>query len=441
MSLLRRLFSGDSSNISNILLNIGVRGCTAGGTFILGWMLARVLSIDEFGQYALCFTALIVTTILARLGIDIAIHRFGGAAWFNDKKQVFSSYCNLALKSTLGLSSLLTLVAIPVTILASQMGYVQLKVAAWIIVAIIPYTLIYIYSSILKSAGMPKLGAAFEVGGVSAVAAVVIAIMYWLDVTITAAIGAMTLSFSAIAVLAVVMLVAKWMGIRISGGPKLTKLEKKAFFTSSTELGVTAITNTLAIHSGSFFLALHWTDADIAGFSAALRLVSLTIVLRNVVIFIVNPKLAGMFAAGDMSGFQKLARKSALQIGVLCSFALLPMVIAPSLMMSIYGPEFQQHAPLLATMAVGQIIATLTCVAPGALAMAGREKQLRKVTLGIGLTCLLLNYVLTYNLSAFGAACGAAVYFLSLGISLMLTTHNQLGVWAIPRIPLGVKKA
>ena len=417
------------------LLRTGfVRFGSASGTVILSIVLTRTLSKSDFGLFSFCMFILMMLSMVSRYGLESVLLRFGGAAWHARETTRFHTYSAWAFFLTGRNAILLSLIGCGI-LLCCGAPWRGTSLMLCLLLALLPWSLLYTISFIFKAAHRTPTGSLFEVGSVNH--------LIWLTV------GAMTLlNFEVTAFHVACILLACSVGVFAFGlyllnhtqlWPKRSKQTKEHYeeFTySCRSVVVIVIMQMLANMGGIFFLGLLWGDKEVAIYAAPLRLATATIMLTTIVTQVISPRLSGLFKAGEHKLFrQTLTRGTLAVVGVNIPLLTIIAAAAPWIM-QLMGPKYIADWPLLSTIAVGQIIGITAGLAPTVLCMTGLENLWSKVTICNGIVCIALTVLLCYLWGAMGAAIGTAYYQASQTWLAAIIVKKRFGYWPVPNLVL-----
>ena len=180
------------------------------------------------------------------------------------------------------------------------------------------------------------------------------------------------------------------------------------------------------------------TSAEVGVYYAALRVAALTGLVLIAVNSILAPKLAALYQANDMQSLDRIIRWSGLLILGLASPALALFVLAPDLVMQIFGSEFSGHGNLLRIMAIGQLINVSTGTLGFVLMMTNRARTMFVTTVWMAITNTILCILFIPQFGAYGAAVASAGSLLVAGVTRVVYIWRELGILALP-IPVGLK--
>jgi O-antigen/teichoic acid export membrane protein len=176
--------------------------------------------------------------------------------------------------------------------------------------------------------------------------------------------------------------------------------------------------------------ALVLSRTDTSMFSAGLRMAQLLMLPMTALQVVFAPALARLtHDASRRHAAERLLRTGATVAFVLTMGVLLPMLVAPHLVVRVvYGPGFADAVPLLLLLCIGFVVNVLMGLSGTTLSMAGREGVGAKVQwVGVGLRCLLAYPAAKWGGAAWLAA-EASLVSSFVFIFMWVRTRQVLGV-------------
>jgi len=172
-----------------------------------------------------------------------------------------------------------------------------------------------------------------------------------------------------------------------------------------------------------------WSErTDVSQYSVAWRTAALIGFVLIAVNTIAQPKFAALYAQGNLAVLAATARKA----NLLMTFCAVPVsalfLIAPSLMMGLFGEGFAGGATVLQILAVGQFINVAMGSVGVLLVMSANEREYRNVQIVTALVALILNFALIPNYGAVGAAIGAASALIVQNLLFAYFVWRRLGI-------------
>ncbi|MEM9566285.1 MAG: hypothetical protein AAGA93_26935 [Actinomycetota bacterium] len=392
---------------------LAVRLVVAAGTILLHLVLARSLPINDVGRLTFGLTLAQIAAIAGRFGLENAVLRFAGGASETGRPEDAAAYAGLALRLVLVSGAAVTVVVwIAIAVLAPDGDRAHLLVVS---TAITAWAAVFVLSAIHKAERRLVSGAVFESGGPSLVAAaIVVALTGLFDVELSVLLASVVvaLSFAGFAAAGAIRLGPSVLGRRAIAG--VDRSRRVAFARTSAPFAVIATIQTTAVWGGVLLLGWFNDDADVAGYSVALRALSIVILYRNLVVTIASPRLAGLHQGPDPARVGTATRLLGAALVATCLPPILLIALVPEPFLGLFGDPYRAYGDVLVPLAIGQVAATLAAAPQAAMAMTGAESRLQRIYLVAGSVGAAASVALTVRSGPVGTAWGQAVYWASL---------------------------
>jgi len=205
------------------------------------------------------------------------------------------------------------------------------------------------------------------------------------------------------------------------------KLEWNVFIRSSAPMFLIMFMNQLIQWSGQLISGLWVSNSDLAILAVCQRTALLTSFVLTAVNLVVAPKFSELHHQNKISELENLAIFS-VKLMTLVSLPLaIVLLVFPSIVLSIFGSEFQNGANILRVIVIGQLINVLTGSVGYLLTMSGHEKDLRNSVILSGVVVLILNIVLIPTLGILGAAISTAIALILQNLLAVHYVKKRLG--------------
>jgi O-antigen/teichoic acid export membrane protein len=176
------------------------------------------------------------------------------------------------------------------------------------------------------------------------------------------------------------------------------------------------------------FLGFWSTATDIGLFAAANRLAALIVFATLPVNRMLAPKMSALWAEGETAAFFKLSRQAAVLMFCVSLPIALALLLAPELLLGLFGKEFVVARTVLWVLAAGQLLNALTGPVRSMLIMTGHERDHRMSSVAGGVVILVLSFALIPDMQAMGAALAAAAGMVVNNLYAALLVWRRLGV-------------
>ncbi|MHB8464586.1 MAG: lipopolysaccharide biosynthesis protein [Acidimicrobiales bacterium] len=397
-----------------------------GGALLFGFtvVLAHSLGSSGAGLFYVAYTVMLVASMIGRFGLDNAVLRFSAvSADAMDPGRTAAVY-RMALRICLKWSSIFALgllvssgwLAENVFSNPSLVG--PLRVAA---LGVIPTGVIVLQAQLLKGIGRTKVAVFTETTAVPLLALPLL-------------IGARGVGLATATAACIIYVVATCVAVvvayetirRATPERRSTDVgfDRKLLMRTSLPLLVVSLMDLATNWSGILLLAVMRSSHDVGVFATASRtamLLSWVLASANT---ISGPKFAALAAREDVEAIAHVARRTARAATLLVLPGFAVLVVAPRVILGVFGTDFKAGASALVILAVGQIVNVACGPVTTLLMMTGRERQIRNVGVVAAGCTVALQAALIPSFGIAGAAAGAAVG---------LATWNVLASFAVYR--------
>ncbi len=392
-------------SVINVMLT---RGLGPISSFVLMFLLARILGAEASGAFYLSITMMTLLSILAKFGFDTALQRFAGiAAQQGDWARVKGIYKQAMLICFL----LSALIAVALLYLSPLLAPVVLKNSDYstilkiINISIIPFSLLGIQAAMLKAMAKPAWGGFIEVAALPTLTVLLVSIL-----SIFSAFTVLSVSFCYLAAAIATALLGSWVVFRsFPPSETISTVTTNTLLSSCIPLTLIELMNYGMLWTPFLFLGVFSDAAEAGSYNVAYRLSAQLGLLIIVISSITAPRFAAYHDANDMDGFMQLAQHSTRMLVLTGIIPVLVFMIWPGLILMLFGRDFTTANSSLVILAFGQFFNLATGPVGYLLAMTGNEKVLRNI---LGITTLLtvvLSASLIPKLGAPGAAWAVSI--------------------------------
>ncbi len=194
-------------------------------------------------------------------------------------------------------------------------------------------------------------------------------------------------------------------------------------------------------HNVDMLMLGYLAPAEQVGYFAVVK--SLTEIIVFVLIaaeMIVAPRIAQLYATGELEQLQYIVRKAAQLIAVVSVPVAVAIFVWGEWILSLYGAEFSPAYAALQFLCLGQMLNVL-CGPVGQLAIhTGHERATTYIVAAAALVNIVLNWILIPRFGATGAAAATAASLAvwNLGLLVYIMVKTGLSALAIP-LPLRIQ--
>lgn len=400
----------DLAKNSSMSFGLRIIGLVLGYIFTL--MLSNYFGAESVGFYALAFVFLQMVSMIARLGMDMALVKF--IAEYKEKKQNFfiKQLYFMVLKLIFPITILLSIVAFTLSPYIAKYLFNKEQLGFYFQLAslgILPYTFIFIHSESLR--GLHKIKEYMFLQNISttlfALMVVGMAILYSIKalvVPVVALIVGIYVTFIFSVWLWKKHLSILLQGMKYSLSNENYALTYKKLFSIAVPM---TLTSYLAIVMGStdtVMLGMYATEKDVGIYSVVLKLTAMTLIVFMAVNTLTVPKFAAYWGNGNLDLISKLSKEST----KLILYVSLPIFIViwlfPIPILSMFGMEFIEGANALIIMTIGQFLFIIAGPVWQIMNMTNKQKVFFYFSVLSALVNVMLNYILIPIYGLAGAA-------------------------------------
>lgn len=376
---------------SEFLLAVALKLGGAGASFVVTFVLARIVGATGTGHYALAIATITTVSQIALLGLDqIAVRTVGG-----DVREGAWGAARLAIRQVAlwvsGASVLFAALIVLSTSLAPRVGLPEALVLP-IAVAVLIFPLLRIAFAGLRAVNQVLLSQLFDgplYSGLLAVLGITTWVFAWpldADHFVLAYVAAISLS-AALGWLTLFAIMRRWPQDRRIGDPVRPFAGWKIFLTVSAHV----LTEWVVLAQ----LGAAGSGAEVGAFRAAYQIVLLLALVVITVENIEGPKFAGDFRQGDRLRARRRHRRAAFAMIAVGAVPITLCVVFAEPILRLFGEEFVAAVPALRIMALAQVVNIATGPVGALLIMAGRERTslflgLLSLAIAAGLGALLI---------------------------------------------------
>ena len=385
----------------DLLIGLVLKGMGALASFGLNLLIARVLGADGIGVFQIALATAALLSVLSVLGLDTVIVRTVSVAWRRQDFAVVRASIVKVLKIVAGWGAIVALVvgALSVPFAETVLGHAGVGRSLLLMIAAVPaLALIRAISASIRATGRVLLSQSLD--GVSYTGLTAVAL------------GAMLLARGGIGfnAPAATYLAASWLVLAVSLACVAALIRKLPHGTADISLrsggriSLIYLLGFLVEWSAVVMLAASAGAAEAGIYRVAAQFGLLFLLVRNAFDQMVGAHLAARFAEQDYAGMRAMARRTGLIGAVLSAPVALLIIIAPSFLLGLFGPEFKQGALALMILGAGQFASVAIGPLGTILDMSHREDLGMKIEFAVAATALVLLFVLTPQFGLTGTA-------------------------------------
>jgi O-antigen/teichoic acid export membrane protein len=402
----------------------------AGMGFVFNVLLARLLGAEGSGVYYLALAITGIGALLSTIGIPDALLRFIAAhAVHGEWNEVAGVYrIGVTISAAAGVVCTVLLVGMAPWLSKSVFDDPSLTGPLRIMsLAVLPMTLITLHGMALKSLKRVITGTLVEGFGISFIS---LPLLFVFGSFLGVDGAALAYALAALAVFLAGIYFWRQATPHLKGvrGSFKTRL---LVTTSLPMLWIDAMD--VAVQQTGILLLGIWASTEEVGIYGAVgRLVIVMTFFFTTVKSVVSPRFAELYARGDEQAVAVLARDTSKFLALFALPVVMPLIIFPGWVLSLFGPEFAAGGAALAVVAVGHFLRVALSPSGYLLMMTGHEKLLRNTVVACGALNVALSVVLIPRYGMVGAAASTAFTFGLMGLIATVLVHWKLSILVLP---------
>jgi len=402
----------------------------AGMGFIFNVMLARLLGAEGAGVYYLALAITGIGALVSTVGIPDALLRFIAAHAAHGEWDKVAGVYRLGVKISAAAAVVCTALLVGFAPWLSESVFADPDLTGPLRImslAVLPMTLITLHGMALKSLKRVITGTLVEGFGISLISLpLLFALGRFLGVD-----GAVL----AYVLAAFVMFLA---GVHFwrRATPHLKGLRgsfktRLLVVTSVPMLWIDAMD--VAVQQTGILLLGVWASTEEVGIYGAVgRLVIVMTFVFSTVKSVVSPRFAELYARGDEPAIGVLARDTSTFLVLFALPVVVPLIVFPGWVLSLFGPGFAAGGTALAIFALGHFMRVALSPSGYLLMMTGHEKLLRNTVVACGALNVALSVVLIPRYGMVGAAASTAFTFGLMGLIATVLVRWKLSILVLP---------
>lgn len=391
-----------------------------------------------FGVYSICFTVLSIMQVISKFGMDTSIIKLVNQIDFSKGRIIKNLiYKVTAFVLIIGLFCSITLHYLTPTIIPLFNDYELVKELRLIAIVVVPFSLIFLFSSIFQSIDDVKSSMILRHLLVQLIFCIFLLVNQVLGLNygiITVFCFAVTLSF----LVAFVLLVTRLKNVDIN----LFKFSNISNDDIISTKKIISLSFSMLLSTSIFFI-MGWTDnlmlgsyvseTDVGYFNACLKLSMVISVSLVVVNSIIVQKIASNYAQNNMAELKLVVKTSSKYIFYLSIVPFMALLLFPKSLLSFFGNEFTESTLTLILLSIGQLFNALCGLVGMIMQMCGLHKQHQYIVVFTAILNALINYLLIPKYGILGAAIANTISTGVWNILMVIIVKNKLGFWTFYR--------
>ena len=397
--------------------------------YLFHFLLARKIGAEANGVFSTFFTILSVFTVFSVLGMDTfllkRIAQFNAQEKWAELKLIYKK----ALLLTLLISSCLITLLILLYYFVYQGYYLYYDLILYVILAIIPFSILHINAESFRAIKNIKLFTFFKNFSIFGIAALLLFAPFNVEVTI----GVRVFVIS-IFVLVVMSFILWKKQLKNKESVLVEGIDNKTIIKESFPMFL----------SGSLFLLMSWVDilmlghfnsqTDVGIYTITLKLAALCTLFLFAANTILGPKISELYHSNQKGRLIKAVQDTAKYTFLLSLPVFVAILIYPEVLLSLFGDEFSNKlaAETLVILASGQMINVFFGSVIYILDMTGKQIISRNILLFTASINIFLNWYLIPMYGIKGAAISTSVSILCWTLLGAIAVKKHFDFYAFP---------
>ncbi|MGH7787073.1 MAG: flippase [Candidatus Binatia bacterium] len=393
-------------------------------------VIARLLGVDGFGLYAIGWTTVRIGGLIAPLGLDQGVLRYGSIHWDTDRASLRTLVLHaLALAASAGVAIGAILYASAPLLADRIFGKPELiPILRWFAPAFALIAGLKVAAAATRLSRNLKWSVYAEELAQPAANLVLFFLFTLAGDELVGAVTATVASFGVGLVLALVYLRRLLRGS--FSPPRASAALAQRLLVFSVPASAAGVCTALIMWSDVLMVGHYLSAAEVGIYQAASSVSMLFSFILGGFVAIFAPMIGELHARGEIARLQelfRLATKWTLYLTV--PLFLVICLASEELMVVVFGRDFAPAATPLVILASGQMVNVATGTAALLLVMTGGQKRWLLLSLLMLVLALALNWVLIPRFGLPGAAFATAISLTCLFGLGLLHVRTTLGIW------------
>ena len=406
----------------------GLKVGDAGATFLISVMLARILGVEGFGIYSYAMAWAVLLAIPALFGMETLTVRHVAAFLRLKAWGLLRGYLVRAFQTVTVASVVIALAAGLVA--ASMAGGTDTQmVAFWLAMLLVPLlALVRLAQATMRGLGHIGLGFVPEL----AVAPILVILMVGMGVWLRGAAFEPTwaVAMNVLATLAALVagLLLLWRRLPRALAGVNAAFDTRRWYASALPLLFIGGSQVINRQADIIMLGALQGPAAAGVYTVAARGAGLISFVLFAVTAAVAPRIAALYAAGDLQGIQALATRTSRLILIFSLPLAAAFILFGDMFLIIFGDDFAGGAAALAILSVAQVVNGAAGSVGACLTMTGHERDAARGFAVSAVVNVILNAALIPPFGMTGAAVASGTSIVVWNALLVLAAQRRLGI-------------
>ena len=229
--------------------------------------------------------------------------------------------------------------------------------------------------------------------------------------------------------MAAALVTLRWVAVSGDGDCPLSEVLRIA-----RPLWIIVVVETLVSLFGQFIAGFYVSPVELTQLAISQRLGMVATIGQTAACQHAAPIFAEAWRRGDLDMIKATTQSSGRMACLLAAPIIIPMLVAPHFILTIYSPSVAEGALLLQISALGQLVNVATGAVSFLLMMCDREKEMRAATVAAGCFAVLSGWALTAAFGVVGAVTSSTLSLILLNVLASRQVVLHLGFHPIKQI-------
>jgi O-antigen/teichoic acid export membrane protein len=416
-----------------------IRVMGVGTSYMFTFLIAGLYGASAMGSFALAQTVLMITAIIARLGLDTASVRFVSENYSKGKYSTLRKVYFTILKMVVPMSMLLSiglfsLAPVLARNILNKPGMESLiRIASF---GVLPFVLLFIHSGSLR--GMKKIihYSLFRNMTTPFIGSVLLLAFFYSGFTSDKyPVFAYLISIAILSVIALVVWLKK-LPKTDTNKERTKEVHLKGLLTVSLPMFFTSSMSYILQWTGLIILGIYRPAWEIGVYTVAFKVSLITGIALFAINSIAAPKFAELFSKNNMKDLENIVHQSTRLIFWTSAPFLILFLIFPTFFLGLFGQEFVFGKWTLIFFTIGQFINAISGSVGLILQMTGKQKVFLNIIITSTVINIILNVILIPKFGITGAAISSMISMVvwNLISIIMVRKYYMILTLYIPKI-------
>jgi O-antigen/teichoic acid export membrane protein len=396
--------------------NLFLKGISSLGILLFYFTTAKVLELKEYGVFILIYSCMAGISYISRFGLTSVIIKYFSIFFHENDFYNIKYYKKRAYIIVIFMCAILSFIIFLLGALNFNLFFMKINVKIYLIFTLILpfYSLLYIQSSILKSANKIRISFLFEFGNTALITSFIIWVLYFLNFTLSIFYVSNILFF----VVFLFFLIQYFILENLINGDKnqmsnFKKYDKIFDYNNLKHFAFLDILRYLINNIPLFILGYFSSGIEIGLFSIAINITTIIPSILWVLNSIYAPIFSRLYNQKEYRNLYIELRKSIIYSTIIGTVIFIFIILNIKNFLLWYKPELINSYNLILIIGLGQLFNVATGPLYFFLIMTNKEKVLNFANTIFSIFFTLFSFFFILKFSVFGAAISTTLILIS----------------------------